>query len=157
MTTHYNATMLLDRRIPARGDHEWTDRVIEALAGFGPVVSRLSTGQAELIITVPADNLRGAITTALALARDATGVEALGLEVITTAEFDRREGLAPMPELLSVTQAATRLGVSRQAVLQRLDAGTLSGERVGATWAIPAAAVELLAASQARASVEGPA
>jgi excisionase family DNA binding protein len=41
-----------------------------------------------------------------------------------------------MPELVSVTEAAERLGVSRQAVLQRLASGSLPGTKVGTTWAV---------------------
>lgn len=138
----YNATVLFDRRLPVAGDDEWTDRVIDHLVGFGPVVSRLATGRAELIITLPADDLRTAIATALALARDATGDEPVGIEVVTTAEFDRRNSQAPVPELLSVTQVAETLGVTRQAVLQRIESGSLPAQRVGKGWAVSAALVE---------------
>jgi excisionase family DNA binding protein len=44
-------------------------------------------------------------------------------------------------EYLSVTQAAKALGITRRAVLYRIEAGTLSATLVGAQWTIPAAAV----------------
>ena len=53
-----------------------------------------------------------------------------------TDEFDRRVGLASIPDLVSVTEAAALAGVSRQAILQRLEAGTLAGLKIGATWAV---------------------
>jgi excisionase family DNA binding protein len=145
MTTEYNATITLDRRLPATGADPWTDDVVDALAGFSPVVGRDPNGQASLTFTIPATDLRAAVTTALALAADATHTELVGLEVITAAEFDRRNGLEPLPALVSVTEAAQLLGVTRQAILQRLDAGTLPGERVGNAWVLQRTAVERLA------------
>jgi len=38
---------------------------------------------------------------------------------------------------LSVTQAAARLGVSRQLVWLRVSQGTIKAEKVGSTWVIP--------------------
>jgi len=38
----------------------------------------------------------------------------VGLEVITTQAWDARVGIAPLPELLSVSEVAERQGVSRQ-------------------------------------------
>ena len=48
-------------------------------------------------------------------------------------------------EYLSVTQAAKVLGISRRAVLYRIEAGTLPATLVGAQWAIPADYVHGLA------------
>ncbi|WP_087507942.1 helix-turn-helix domain-containing protein [Cellulomonas iranensis] len=146
----YNARIDLARPAPDSGDDDWTDRVLDHLVGFGPVVSRGMHGGTTLDVTIPAADVRQAVTVALALTADATGgAQVVGIEVLTTAEFDRRNGLAPVPDLLSVTEAAETLGVSRQAVLQRLELGTLPGTKVGTTWAIPTSAVEALRSSEA--------
>lgn len=134
----HNARIEVSRRDIADA---WAERVVDALAGYGPAVSRGPTGCAEVIITVPATDLRQAFITACALARDATESEVVAAEVMTTAEWDRRHGLEPLPELLSVTQVADALGVSRQAVLQRLESGSLSGVKVGNAWVIQAPVV----------------
>ena len=44
--------------------------------------------------------------------------------------------------MLSITQAAKRLNVSRQRVHQLLKAGRLGGVRVGETWVVDEASVE---------------
>jgi excisionase family DNA binding protein len=122
------------------------DDLIDALAGYHPAIARAPRGWVEAIITLPAETLRQATTTALAIAEVAgraalAGAEVLALEVLPTDEFDARNGLAPMPALMSVTEAAAELGVSRQAVLQRLEAGSLPGTKVGNAWVVQAAAV----------------
>ena len=48
--------------------------------------------------------------------------------------------ITKLPELLSVSEVAQRRGVSRQAVLQRIESGKLPARRVGSIWAIPAVA-----------------
>lgn len=50
--------------------------------------------------------------------------------------------------LLSTTQAAEVLGVSRQRVLQLVSSGQLEATKVGDTWAIPRAAVTARAAGR---------
>lgn len=137
MSTSYNARVDLDRPAPAGHDDEWTDRAIDGLRGFSPAVSRGLHGGASIDFTLPADDVRQAVTIALSLTADiADGADIVGLELLTTVEFDRRAG-AHMPALLSVSEAAERLGVSRQAVLQRIDTGSLPATKVGSTWAIP--------------------
>lgn len=46
-----------------------------------------------------------------------------------------------MPELMSVTEVAAALGITRQAVLLRAGAGQLPGAKVGSTWVFRAAVV----------------
>lgn len=49
--------------------------------------------------------------------------------------------------LLSVDEAAALLRCSRRTVVRQLEAGTLPGQKVGGTrWALPAPAIEKLAA-----------
>lgn len=51
-----------------------------------------------------------------------------------------------IPDLVSVTEAAAILGVTRQAVLLMAGNGQLAGVKVGATWVFRRAMVEDLAA-----------
>jgi excisionase family DNA binding protein len=110
--------------------------LIDRLADYHSATGRSPRGWVEVTITVPAESLRQAVSTALAVAEGAQVAPVLGVEVLPTAEFDARNGLAPMPELVSVTEAADLLGVSRQAVLQRLESGSLAGQKVGNTWIV---------------------
>lgn len=126
------------------------DELVDALVDYHPAVSRGARGHVSAEITLPAESLRQAVTTALAIAENGAvraaldGAEVLALEVLPTAEFDQRNGLDPMPELVSVTEAAEELDVSRQAVLQRLESGSLPGTKVGKTWVVQARALETL-------------
>lgn len=134
--TDYNATITLARRPFRDDDDPWVGDVLDALVGYSPVVAGDNL-HSEIIITLPATDVRQAATTALALtAQAAPGVRVVGLEILTTEEFDRRVELPIIPRLVSAAEAADRLGITRQAVLHRLEAGTLRGEKVGSTWVI---------------------
>jgi excisionase family DNA binding protein len=137
--TEYNARIEWATRT---GD----DDLVDALVDYHPAVSRSERGWVEATVTLPAETLRQAATTALAIAEAASaavldGAAVLVLEVLPTPEFDERNGLVPMPELVSTTEAAEKLGVSRQAVLQRLESGSLPGTKVGKTWVVQARAL----------------
>jgi excisionase family DNA binding protein len=141
MTTEYNARIDLAASFTA-ADADTIDAILDRLAGFSPALGG-NTRHTTLDFTYPAEDLRTAVRTALALAGDAVGgLRMTGLEVITTAEFDRRAGLELLPPLVSVTEAAELLGVTRQAVLQRLESGSLPGTKVGNAWVVLRAAVE---------------
>lgn len=47
-----------------------------------------------------------------------------------------------IPDLVSVVEAATILGITRQAVLQRIEAGWLPARRVGRAWVMRRVEVE---------------
>ena len=104
--------------------------VLSNLGDYGPRAWTDAGGSACVTIAIPADNLGQAVRTAEAVFAP---YRPAGLEV-TPAGVE-------VPELLSVTEAADRLGVTRQAVLQRVEAGTLAATRIGNAWAIPAAAL----------------
>lgn len=116
--------------------------LVDALGTFHPAVSpsQQHPGSWEVVTTLPATGLDQAITTILAVARAAGITNVRGLEVIPTADWDRREATTD-GELLSVTEAATRLGVTPQAVRERLKTGSLTGFKTGHRWIIPARAL----------------
>lgn len=133
--TSYTARIELDTRA---GDPHV---IADALGDYDVDVRRTLHGRPEVVLTLPADNLRQAITTAMAVTAGATGFDVIALEAMPTREHQERSGLPPVPPLLSVTEAAEEIGVSPQAVRLRLEAGTLPGTKVGATWVVPAAAI----------------
>lgn len=96
-------------------------------------------GRAQLILTIEATNLVQAAATAKAVTTEAGFTNPVRLEVMTTHEYDR--GDEPIPPLVSLTQAAQTLGVTRQAIQSRINHGTLPATKAGNTWVIPAAAI----------------
>lgn len=115
------------------------DELMAGLVDYHVSVGSSPAAAAEVTITVPADTLRQAMLTGLSVLSEHGEVTAL--EVLPTAEFDRRAGMVPVPPLASVTEAAAALGISRQAVLSRISSGSLPAKRVGSTFAIPRAAI----------------
>lgn len=61
---------------------------------------------------------------------------------MSSDSFDRRSGFEPIPDLVSLAEAATMLGTSRQAVQQQVDRGNfVTAKKIGSTWAIAHAEV----------------
>lgn len=139
MTTFYSAHVEVD----LRGDlaDSTVDRVLDQLADFHPAIGTSPRGYADAQITLPAETLAQACSAALAVVAAAYGAPAVACEVLTEAEFDARQGWATVPDLVSVTEAAQMLGVSRQAVLQRIGSRSLPATRIGRDYAIPRTAV----------------
>ncbi|SDN41970.1 helix-turn-helix domain-containing protein [Geodermatophilus sp. DSM 45219] len=130
----YNARVELDSR---DFDESAVDVLMDVLEPYDGTVARaIHGGRIELIFTLPAGSLRQAAGSALAIAATA-GHKPYAVEVLPTDEFHRRVNAAPVPELMSVTQAADALGVSRQRVLQLARNGQLDAVKVGDTWVIP--------------------
>ena len=111
----YNATLTITPSSPVEDD-DAVDVLMEAFAAYHPAVG----------------------DTALA----AQVGDLVGIEVIPTQMWDRREGLkVDDVELVSVTEAATILGLTNQAVRDRITAGTLPGRKIGRNWLVPTAAL----------------
>lgn len=152
MAQMYNALVEVDRKVDARDVHEdeFGD-VLQLLAQHHPALSVSPRGWAEARISLPAESLAQASATACVLVGQAFGAEAIAAQVMTEAEFLARQGWEPVPELVSVTEAAELLGVTRQAVLDRISRKTLPATKVGegrtSGWVIPR---EALAAVLAR-------
>ncbi len=140
-STDYNARI----EYATRGDGTDVDeRLLDALTHYSPATGRSERGWVEVHLTVPATGLHQAITTALALAEPAQrliGAAVLAIEVLPTAEFDARQGLSPAPETVGVPEAARLLGVTPQAVRQRLVSGSLPGTKSGRDWRIQLSAL----------------
>ncbi|RTE48142.1 helix-turn-helix domain-containing protein [Actinobaculum sp. 352] len=118
----------------ALSDEDLLERLADYHVAVGPAPHGWS-----VTLSLPADSLQQAISTLLAVA--GTVGEPRALTVRTSEEFDRVHGLEPLPELLSVSQAADALGLTRQGVLHRIHTGALVATKVGKTWFVPASAV----------------
>lgn len=137
--TNYIAYLELD----ARGLNAATvDSVNDALESYQPSLSESPRGWLAVRISVPADSLEQAFRTAIAVVERATAATAILAEVTTEAEADAREGFATIPDLLSVTDTAEFLGVSRARVNQMIDERRLPAWKVGSTYVLPASAVQ---------------
>lgn len=137
MTLHFNGRVDVAHPFSNDPDDPFDHQALEVLSGFSPVLSRADDGNTVVDLTVTAPDLRAAVTIVMALVAEATGgARQTGIEVIPTAEFDRRQRREDLPKLASVTQASKELGISRQAVLKRLAAGSLQGEMVGDSWVV---------------------
>ena len=137
----YNATLTITPSSPVEDD-EVVDVLMEAFADYHPAVgdAPASPGALQAVVTVPAHTLAQAVATATALAAQVGDLE--GIEVIPTQVWDRRAGLKiDDVELVSVTEAATILGLTSQAIRDRITAGTLPGRKIGRNWLIPTAAL----------------
>ena len=137
----YNATLTITPSSPVEDD-EAVDVLMEAFADYHPAVgdAPASPGALQAVVTVPAHTLAQAVATATALATQVGDLE--GIEVIPTQVWDRRAGLKiDDVELISVTEAATILGLTSQAIRDRITAGTLPGRKIGRNWLVPTAAL----------------
>lgn len=139
----YNATLEIATRVkthPAAAE-----QLIEQLPGFSAAASTSPFGRLEVTLTVQAASLDQAGAVAVAVVEKAAGRPALTLSVMSTVEYDRRLGVPEVPELVSVSGAASRLGITRQRVQQLIDAETLPATRAGSTQVVPLSAVVALA------------
>ena len=137
----YNATLTIHANRPVEGD-DAIDDLMEALADYHPAVGDAPAcpGALNAVITLPAHTLAQAVSTASALAAQIGDL--VGIEVIPTRMWDRREGLKiDDVEFVGVSEAAIRLGITPQAVRDRITSGRLPGRKVGRTWVVSDAAL----------------
>lgn len=133
----YSAHVEVDHR----SDKFDVDKVMDQLENYHAAIGTSPRGYADAQISLAAESLAQACSTAIAVVTAAFGRPAIACEVLTEAEFNAREGWEPTPELVSVTEAAEILGVSRQAVAQRIQSKSLPATKIGRDYAIPRSAV----------------
>lgn len=132
------ATVTVDQ---ARVDRARLGEFLEALDAYDGILGDSATG-AQAAVKVEADTLAEACAEACAIVSDVLGADAVGCQIVTAAAFRREFGIHPelaeieVGDLMSVSEAAELLGVSRQAVLGRIASGTLAATKVGREWAI---------------------
>lgn len=139
---HYSAHVEVDLR-KAPSD---PDPLLEQLEQFHAAIGMSEHGLFAVQMTVTGETLPQAAVVATAVVESVVGAAVVAVEVMTEAEFNRREGWDDVEDLITVPEAAELLGVSRQAIGQRVRAKTLPAERRGRDWLLPRKAVEAAAA-----------
>jgi excisionase family DNA binding protein len=133
---HYNIHVELDKRDPTEDDIMSLLTYLEQ-GQFNPSVGTSPRGYLSARVTVPSAGLVQAVMSTVATVQQLASTTALAVEAMTEAEFDAREGFAPIPEMLSVTEVSELLGVKRQRVLQMISEHKFpSAQQVGSTWVI---------------------
>lgn len=128
----------LDEKNPTAARAE---ELLEQLQHLHAAVGQSPRGWLSVTVSVPGEHVAQAVVLALAAVEQAAGRAVVAVSAMTEEEADAREGWETLPELVSVTEAAELLGVSRQAVLDRVRRGTLQATKIGRDYAIPRAAV----------------
>jgi hypothetical protein len=148
--TEYNVR--LEYQMPP--NEESGDILVDTFKTFHPSAGPVGNGNIDVWLTVNGVD-------AYDVSQIATGLASkvqrplIALEVLPTADFDRREGLTPVPELIGADDAADLLGISRQAVLKRYNTGALPGHRVGdRVIAFTRRDVDLAAAQRSKSAAE---
>lgn len=144
MTTTYTATLHYEIGDRSPG---YIDHLMGELDGFHPAIGSTQSGYLDVTITFDSEDARAAYKTAFDVITHAVnshGMNRYGagampnyVEVMTTAEWDAREGFDQVPALMSVSEIAAEYDRSRQAVLKMIERGWFqSAQRVGETWAV---------------------
>ncbi len=124
-----------------------TDKALDELPGLSAVISH-DGPHPRVLLTINAESVVQATVLSVAAVERATGRTVVTLEVTPTELWDARQGFVPVPPLAGVTEAAEILGVSRQRVLQLVDAGKLPAQRVGNALVFARATVNAFAATR---------
>lgn len=140
----YNVVAELD----APFDEGTVELFIDPIADYSGAVGRSELGRTEIVFTLPADSVRQANTTALAIL-DQYPPALVSLRVLPAADFDTLTEAAELPALVSVSEAAQELGVSRQSILKSIKTAKLPATRVGDTWAVRKSVVQARARENA--------
>jgi len=155
--TSYNALIEVHERDVRE---QRAEELVERMKPFHPSVSQSARGWLAARVTVPAENLLQAASTAIAVVESATGAQAVASEVMLETEFDARRRFLPLPELVSAGEAAAILGVPHLRINQMIDEGRFpTAQQVGSGYVIARsdvdANVRMAAARAAEAGVLG--
>jgi predicted DNA-binding transcriptional regulator AlpA len=124
-------------------DQQRVGQLLERLIAYSATISQSPRGWLAARVTLPADNLLQATSSAVALVETVTGAQAVAAEVMLHTEFQARKSAVPMPELVGANDAAAMLGVSRVRVHQMIDDGTFpTAQKVGSGYVIARSDVE---------------
>lgn len=137
--THYVVRVATTAVVPSLGVEGVLEGWMSRLESWHPSVSGVAN-HVVVTITLPAASLAQAVATGL----DVVGQLAtpLTVEAMPQKMRDMELGGTPVPEMMSVAEAADALGVSQQTVLQMIDEGKIPGTRVGRTYSVPRSAVK---------------
>ncbi len=100
--------------------------------GYSPAVGTSPSGRLDVTLSVPADSVYEATARGVVAAQQVAGAAAVRIEALDGDEHDAMQGFDQIPDLVSVSQAAEILQVSRQRVQQMIDAGQfVTARKVG--------------------------
>lgn len=123
-------------------DDDRADALMDSLADYHPAIGAGYRNRPRVTLTLLAESVRQAVGTAIALIESVAGTTPLYVEAQPTEDFDVRAGFVAIPSLVSASDAAEYLGVSRVRVNQMIDEGRFpTSQKVGNSYVIPADAV----------------
>lgn len=100
--------------------------------GYSPAVGTSPAGRLDVLLSVPADSVYMATARGVVAAQQHAGAAAVVIESRDADEYDALQGFIQIPDLVSVSEAAEILQVSRQRVQQMIDAGQfITARKVG--------------------------
>lgn len=143
-STTYVVEVETTATFPTKGLEAFLDTWTTTLEPWHPAISGTAT-HVVATITLPAETLTQAVAAAVAIVGQLA--PALAVQAMPEQLRDARQGWAPVPDMMSVADAAAALGVSRQRVLQMIDEGKLPGTKVGRSYTVPRSAVEAIASA----------
>ncbi|UGT64699.1 helix-turn-helix domain-containing protein [Nocardia asteroides] len=112
-------------------------QLLTEFAEFHAALAHSAFGRTELILTMEAPDLTSATSRALAAL---AAWEVTSIQAMLTDDFDRMAEMT-LPALMTVTDAATALGITRTRVQQLIDQGKLTARKVGSAWILLSASV----------------
>lgn len=140
-TIMYSAHVEVDR---VQINVDDVDALMGAFEQYHGAIGVSPRGYASAQISLPAETLAQACATAIAVVSATFGAPAIACEVLTEAEFHARQGWperGEVSDVVSTTEAAELLGVSRQRVLQLINGNQLPAEKHGRDYLLPRSAV----------------
>jgi excisionase family DNA binding protein len=141
MISEYVVRVELDRRGVSNDD---VAHVHDHLGDWGARASENLAGYLEVTLTVPGNDLRQAVRTAMTLAAQLGLGEPIATHGASEALVRQRDGLMLMPALVSVPQAAEVLRCTRQNVVYLIETGKLPATKVSRDYVILEAALTQL-------------
>jgi excisionase family DNA binding protein len=136
-TTEFNVTVELDTQRPP---DDFEDQLPDTQ--WAAVLHQSEHGRVAVTLTLTAANVADAAASGLFLVQGWLSTPAYSVEALPTDEFDRRADAVGVPVLLTTGQASDALGVSEQRVRQLLDAGRLTGRKLGREWLVDLKSVQ---------------
>lgn len=132
--TMYNVRLELNQK---QVDEDLVVRLHEQLHAYHATVGTSPRGWLSVRLSLPAESTLQAVSSAIAVVERLAGAHTIVSEAMTEDEFAAREGFVPVPDLISTTQFADLMGISRARVGQMIDEGKLTtAKKVGGTTVI---------------------
>lgn len=125
MLLRYVVDVLLDKT----PDTPPVKQIREQLVDWSGLVQETSGRRLSLVLTVPADSLFQAFSTAARIV--APYGEPSSMAVASEAARSKPDGWENVPDLVSVQEVATAAGKTKQAIFARISRGDLSARKVG--------------------------